>query len=182
MGRDPIHRSSAIAQDWRTPAKCNYATKKHCVPRIKGLSQFGEPIATIGRLRGMRSGAKRETSTTCWLRKTMAYDRVPRWLFGFVKRVSGLQAEGDCGGVIPRDSAPWDIGNPSKTSRDIKNRELEIEQIALCLMIGRGCGLLVPCSTETLLLFRGLVHCGRYSNNSAVLMGFQCVALISRHT
>jgi len=26
-----------------------YTTKQHCVARIKGLSQFGEPIATIGR-------------------------------------------------------------------------------------------------------------------------------------
>jgi hypothetical protein len=26
-----------------------YTTKRHCVARIKGLSQFGEPIATIGR-------------------------------------------------------------------------------------------------------------------------------------
>jgi hypothetical protein len=44
----PDHPSSQIG-NFAIARTIVYTTKQHCVARIKGLSQFGEPIATIGR-------------------------------------------------------------------------------------------------------------------------------------
>jgi hypothetical protein len=45
----PSEYSSVQIGDLASAKTIVYTTKKHCVPRIKGLSRFGGPIATIAR-------------------------------------------------------------------------------------------------------------------------------------
>ena len=45
----PSEQPSTQTGDLTNARAIVYTTKWHCVPRIKGFSQFGEPIAMIGR-------------------------------------------------------------------------------------------------------------------------------------
>ena len=45
----PSEQPSTQTGDLTNARTIVYTTKRHCVPRIKGFSQFGEPIAMIGR-------------------------------------------------------------------------------------------------------------------------------------